>query len=99
MENHFLREGNHFQRTNIIFSMKYTIALYFTSVKHIVGHTFIKSSSRELRCHTMQREGTAAQTVTLKVDSSTEEPSPPFPPTFNPELSNSGESKNSPGNI
>ena len=36
---------------------------------------------------------------TSEEDSSTEEPSPPFPPTFNPELSNSGESKNSPGNI
>ena len=66
---------------------------------YVIPHTLIKRSSSALRCQTIHREGTAAQTVTLKVDSSTEEPSPPFPPTFKPELSNSGESKNSPGNI
>ena len=59
--------------------------------------------SKACLCHTTARDGTAAQTVTLNVDSSGEvaAPAPGLPKevfgTLRPELSNSGESRNSPG--
>ena len=72
---------------------------YLESKVRLKNVTLSKRSSRVLRCHTMQRDGTAAHIVTLNADSSTDAPALPLPPTFKPELSNSGESRNSPGNM
>ena len=72
---------------------------YLDSKVRLKNVTLSKRSSRVLRCHTMQRDGTAAHIVTLNADSSTDAPALPLPPTFKPELSNSGESRNSPGNM